>query len=147
MAYSCWHRPRTTLLMNQRCAPRGGPLMFASVLSLNPQIGLLVDLRRVDGLLGGSIRFRGMGDLLAPGPALPCWFPSGLGRRRAEDQAATWIELVGVRTLCHSLFHAIACGQWAGNRSVGRPCGRTNRAGTLTSSRRRVAPRATAKVL
>jgi hypothetical protein len=69
------------------------------------------------------------------------------GRHRAEDQAATWIAVVGVKTLCHSLFHAVACGQWAGHRSVGRPCGRTNRAGTLTSSRRSVAPRATAKVL
>lgn len=45
--------------------------------------------------------------------------------------------------LSHSLFHAVAWGQWAGRRSVGRPCGRVNRAGTLIRCRRSVAPRAT----
>src|SRR6202011_233943 len=47
-------------------------------------------------------------------------------------------------TLSHRVFHPVCQGQWAGRCSVGLRAGAAKRAGTLTRSRRRVAPRATA---
>ena len=46
--------------------------------------------------------------------------------------------------LSHRVFHPICHGQCAGRCSVGLRAGAAKRAGTLTRSRRRVAPRATA---
>ena len=48
--------------------------------------------------------------------------------------------------LSHRVFHPICHGQCAGRCSVGLRAGAAKRAGTLTRSRRRVAPRATACV-
>ena len=47
-------------------------------------------------------------------------------------------------TLSHRVFHPVCRGQWAGRCSIGLRAGAAKRAGTLTRSRRRVAPRATA---
>lgn len=49
---------------------------------------------------------------------------------------------VARKMLFHRLSHGGVCGQYAGSRNTGRRCGLTSRAGTLTSWRRRVAPRA-----
>jgi hypothetical protein len=47
-------------------------------------------------------------------------------------------------TLSHRVFHPYCQGQCAGRCSIGLRAGAAKRAGTLTRSRRRVAPRATA---
>ena len=46
--------------------------------------------------------------------------------------------------LSHRVFHPVCDGQCAGRCNVGLRAGAANRAGTVTRSRRRVAPRATA---
>lgn len=88
------------------------PRRHASVprLSLNPQIGLLLIFVGVDGLLGGSIWFRGMNDLLAPGPSSSTlvsvgpWAASGGGSggdldcgRWGEHVVPPLVPRVGVR--------------------------------------------------
>jgi hypothetical protein len=54
------------------------------------------------------------------------------------------VRLGSLGRLSHRVFHPVCQGQWAGRRRTGLRAGAAKRAGTLTRSRRRVAPRATA---
>src|SRR3990170_4690838 len=58
--------------------------------------------------------------------------------------AAMGGPVAAVNTLRQSVVHCWAQGQWAGRCRTRRRCGRARRAGTLTTWRRSVAPRATA---
>ena len=105
---------------------RGSPgVRFPRATRLSSLVDLVL-VRGVAGRLGWSQLFHG--------------WRSGRARvgRSVGVQAGCAGGVPVWNTLCHRQSQASAWGQWVGRRSTGRCCGRTSRAGTPISSRRRV---------